>query len=215
MIPMFKPTAIAFGAFALCAGPATAGVTIFSAPPYPPNPPENVLLNTDEVGSVITGMTNQTHTTVVFTGHENLLTPPQGQAWIEASDGAFNYLDIALADLLLGFTSIEFNIDAMNSGPATIHFFDNHGNMYGGSYDLGGAGSNFFTALGTGGDFMTHATISSATPIQQVGQVRLGGIQALVSSAVPEPATWLTMILGFFGLGALMRRRRGDTSALA
>jgi hypothetical protein len=27
-------------------------------------------------------------------------------------------------------------------------------------------------------------------------------------AAVPEPATWLTMILGFGGIGAMMRRRR-------
>jgi hypothetical protein len=32
-----------------------------------------------------------------------------------------------------------------------------------------------------------------------------------LSSAVPEPATWMTMILGFFGLGAMLRRARNRT----
>jgi hypothetical protein len=203
---MFKPTAIALGALALCAGPAAADVVVFSAPPYPSNPDENVLLNTDTTGMVVTGLTNQTNSTVLFTGQENLLAPPQGQARIEAIDGAFNYLDIALASPLLGFTAIEFNIDAATSGQATIHFFDQLGNMFGTSYALGASGSNFFNALASNGQYITHATITSTVPLDSIGQVRLGGVTGL--SAVPEPATWVTMILGFFGLGALMRRRR-------
>ncbi|HXA40530.1 MAG TPA: PEPxxWA-CTERM sorting domain-containing protein, partial [Phenylobacterium sp.] len=33
--------------------------------------------------------------------------------------------------------------------------------------------------------------------------------------AVPEPASWATMILGFTGLGALLRRRRRTAMAAA
>lgn len=36
-----------------------------------------------------------------------------------------------------------------------------------------------------------------------------------VMSAVPEPATWLTMILGFGLIGGVMRRRRGHSARLA
>jgi hypothetical protein len=39
---------------------------------------------------------------------------------------------------------------------------------------------------------------------------RLGGVT--VNSAVPEPATWLMMILGFGAVGAAMRRRRANTA---
>lgn len=53
-------------------------------------------------------------------------------------------------------------------------------------------------------------------------QVGGGGIQidnvvlgAPVVSAVPEPATWAMMILGFGGVGAVLRNRRRETPVLA
>ncbi len=33
-------------------------------------------------------------------------------------------------------------------------------------------------------------------------------------AAVPEPATWAMMLMGFFGLGAVVRRQRRQTLAL-
>jgi hypothetical protein len=36
----------------------------------------------------------------------------------------------------------------------------------------------------------------------------LAGLAGPLAAAVPEPATWATMIVGFFGLGAALRRRR-------
>jgi len=46
----------------------------------------------------------------------------------------------------------------------------------------------------------------SGTPVLSEGQVSIPG--------VPEPATWAMMLIGFFGLGALLRRR-GRTPAIA
>ena len=45
------------------------------------------------------------------------------------------------------------------------------------------------------------------------GDLRSGDLRWSVEpigggDAVPEPATWLTMLLGFFGLGGLARRRK-------
>lgn len=45
-----------------------------------------------------------------------------------------------------------------------------------------------------------------------MGEVVFGGAAA---GAVPEPATWAMMILGFFGLGAVMRRRKPFAGAYA
>jgi hypothetical protein len=42
------------------------------------------------------------------------------------------------------------------------------------------------------------------------------GQGAIALGAVPEPASWAMMLLGFFGLGAMLRRaRRSTASALA
>ena len=35
----------------------------------------------------------------------------------------------------------------------------------------------------------------------------------LLPAGVPEPATWVSMLLGFFGMGAALRSRRGTTAA--
>lgn len=42
-----------------------------------------------------------------------------------------------------------------------------------------------------------------------LGEIAFGG-EAEASAAVPEPASWAMMILGFGGVGAIVRRRRAD-----
>ena len=42
-------------------------------------------------------------------------------------------------------------------------------------------------------------------------QVRLGGVSEL-AAAVPEPATWALMLLGFGFVGGAMRSRRKNTN---
>ena len=44
------------------------------------------------------------------------------------------------------------------------------------------------------------------------GPTRLGSV-AVSSGAVPEPATWTMMLIGFGGLGSLLRRRRALVAA--
>lgn len=46
-----------------------------------------------------------------------------------------------------------------------------------------------------------------------MGEVAFGGIEA-VAGAVPEPATWAMLILGFFGIGGLLRRRGATLQAI-
>ena len=40
----------------------------------------------------------------------------------------------------------------------------------------------------------------------------IGASAPLFSSAVPEPSTWAMMLIGFAGLGAVLRRRRALTA---
>ena len=81
------------GAFActLLAGTASADIIVFDEPPFPANPDENVLLTTDVAAVTVTGTTNQTNSTVIFTGNETLVAPPNGQARIEAVDGGVTF----------------------------------------------------------------------------------------------------------------------------
>ena len=58
-----------------------------------------------------------------------------------------------------------------------------------------------FTFVGTG-----HDSITLAATVPGNGGVFFDDIR--VSAAVPEPATWGLMIVGFGGAGALLRRRR-------
>ena len=62
------------------------------------------------------------------------------------------------------------------------------------SYDFGGAAVNTITFGSTGNSF------------------EFDNLAAGVAGAVPEPATWAMMLLGFGALGATLRRRRAAVS---
>ena len=95
-----------------------------------------------------------------------------------------------------------------------ITVLDGGGLVWGGAFDLGGSGSNFFTAVAINNQLITQFTIQALgnTVIEDVAQIRLGGV-----SAIPEPATWLMMILGFGMVGAGLRtmRRKEELVRLA
>ncbi|MBS0482590.1 MAG: PEP-CTERM sorting domain-containing protein [Proteobacteria bacterium] len=69
---------------------------------------------------------------------------------------------------------------------------------------LGNGVYDFFTGTACCVDTMTSPERVTITGITNQG----GGIG---TGTVPEPATWLTMILGFGLLGAFMRRRHSET----
>jgi hypothetical protein len=58
--------------------------------------------------------------------------------------------------------------------------------------------NQFFTFTGTGGDKLTGFSLSSTSNSFEITNI----------SAVPEPATWAMMILGFLGVGFLAYRRK-------
>jgi len=98
------------------------------------------------------------------------------------------------------------------------------------SFDLGGnaRGDGDKTTVVTLGDFSQSITLPSDSALQTYsykftttggnlsfadlagGNQNIGNILDNVSlSAVPEPATWAVMLVGFGGIGAAIRRRRG------
>jgi hypothetical protein len=203
----------AAGAFVLAvASPAAATIFIDAAPPFPTNPEETIQLNGGgSPAPQVQGVTNQSGALINFLGTENLTAPSQGQARIEAADGAFTFLDIRPDDPTVGFSALEFNLDALADGGVTFTLFDQNNTPFVFNETLDANGSNFFNFT-TADEMIIRAVISASVELGDLSQARVtlndveGGGPG--GGAVPEPATWAMMILGFFGAGAVLRNRR-------
>jgi hypothetical protein len=134
-----------------------------------------------------------------------------------------NFASAALANSPI-FTDFEVN-GAI--GPVGLDFC-----AFGGSNCNGGAGGGLNTGLITGGRITLNfnpavgaggITLSGFTDKYQSvsafngGSLRGteggGGNPTPFDNGVPEPATWVMMIAGFGGVGALLRRRRALVAA--
>ena len=219
---------IALAASALLLAAAPAGATIIiGTGPGALQPPENVLFtNNPANGTTITGVTNQTVTSISITGGETLVGNG-GQARVEAADGlvsttggAFGGLPASqlafdLTDPALAFTSTEFRI-FVGSGAATtatLTFLDSTGQTFSNTFDI--LPNGFFNALATNGETIDKFSFTTNGSFEDVRQVRVGGITTLPSALVPEPMSWALMIIGFGGVGAIARRRRDFASPAA
>lgn len=82
---------------------------------------------------------------------------------------------------------------------------------YGGAGDKGGEATSFFSFdAGTTGITSIDVTGRSGTQIP----FGLSNAALFSTGAVPEPATWGMMLLGFAGIGFAMRRSRRQSGAL-
>ena len=170
-----------------------------------PQPDEKVLLNTGLSGSVIFGTTNQTGLNVRFTGSETITAPANGQARIEAVDGAFTSLVI---DVPGGtFSSLILNPDASVNGTADFTATTTVGTTVFNNVALGGSGQNFFTfTTSSPAERFISVGVVADSPLvfTDVAQVRLGGAQ--VSTSVPDGGA--TVALLGLGLGLLAFAKR-------
>jgi hypothetical protein len=222
---------LAATAFAVAAVPASATITFGN---QTVSQGEEVLLGQGTTGTSVTGTTNQTATSITFTSGntaycsgcflQTLSEPSNGQARVETQDGSvLRDISITLTDLtnpLAGFGYIEFNIDeTANLGNAvlvTIFALDDQGNPFSESVSVGN-GSNFFSALASGGEVIRGISFNTGntTGFTDIRQVRV--TPSIAGTALPEPATWAMMLLGFGAIGVSIRRSRkkGLTSQLA
>jgi hypothetical protein len=70
-------------------------------------------------------------------------------------------------------------------------------------------GSNWLSGLGTNGDYFTSISFdTNGAGSNDLRQLRIGGIVTASTPAIPEPATWGMMLLGFGAIGAAMRRKK-------
>lgn len=174
-------------------------------------PSENVMYHDGDTGTTLSGITNQTHTTVVFTQPSNPVTlvANGGQATISAASGTFTSLKIALAG---GFYFNEFEADPVfTSGdlsfivgafdPTTQEFFQSF---------ISGNGNSFFGVQATGTTLISYIEIQGPDDaLQLVKQIRIGGvIAAEAPPPAPEPGTAALLAIGAIGFGGRLYRRR-------
>ena len=113
------------------------------------------------------------------------------------------------------FLTAEFNIDASRSGNVTIRALD-AANMLIQSFtvnifNVNAAGQNYFGFLAENTTPITSIEIVAGTAqIASIGQFRVGGV-AKSMGAIPEPTTWMLMLIGMAGVGFSMRRKEKQT----
>jgi hypothetical protein len=151
---------------------------------------------------------------VTFTSTQGNLSTNSGAATIFRPDGVLTNLTFSLA-AGFSFTAAEFNLLTGTSASfdITLH------TAGGPDVILSGVkltGSNVFdiVAPAGSGESYTGATFTTedGSGFDTFKQLRL----VLASTgAVPEPATWAMMLVGFGGIGMAMRRSRRRKPALA
>ena len=138
------------------------------------------------------------------------MVPGGGQARIEGADGSFDAITIALADPLLGFGKLQFNLDADDRRNRQLPRVDQFGNVFNFNLvDLGRTGQNFFTLYSLDNQVAVEffAPFHSSNPEHRAicEQVRLGPRISL--RQVAEPGSLALLGVGLLGLAGMTRRR--------
>lgn len=197
---------LAAGVALVSVSPASAAVTIcLGGGCAGGNPASNVLFSDNLTGTSINATLNNAPGIVNFSSLEALQTQANGQARIFAADGTLNNaFTISYVDGLI--SKLELNIDAKTAGKVSFAFAggDSNGLLLT-PYAIGANGSNFYNAFDGTFKSVTVSFLDGATA-SDVSQVRVTAIPA-----VPEPATWAMMLLGFGAVGASLRRRNRNT----
>ena len=144
----------------------------------------------------------------------------QGQFNDIFDHGAWTYtftpstdVTFTLASDVQGAGTFQFGLQGYNFG-----YDDNATNLASGNFLFDPGGSGVFATNFSGGISHTVTLYTNANvtvfpdrdrPGTEVGQFGFVITGAGDAAAVPEPATWALMVLGFGGLGAALRRRRG------
>jgi PEP-CTERM motif len=112
------------------------------------------------------------------------------------------YVQLDVSALFGLVSSVSFSTNSTTAGERWSIFGSNVAHSYGGVALLSGTNENTAT-LPSFGTYKYYDFVSTS---QSGGQNFL--ITGLTMTAVPEPATWAMMLIGFGGIGFQMRRKR-------
>jgi len=100
-----------------------------------------------------------------------------------------------------GFGNWDYIVNITSSSSTLQHL----------AFTVAGTGANAGATLTLDHNFVDNQNIFAAVDV--IGKNgNTGVIGATLAGGVPEPATWGMMLVGFGGLGAMMRRRRAMTA---
>jgi hypothetical protein len=171
---------------------------------------QNVLTPGAATGTTVSGFTNQTNSQVnvtSLTAAQLSVADANGQAVFTGAGGGAIGTGGFFISLPVGtFTAIAFNLDNVQgqTGSVAITTLEPNAQTTVVNYALGN-GSNFFAALAINGQSISRVTVGGGVAIQDMAQLRIGGVNA---STIPEPSTYALMATGLVGLVGFARRRR-------
>jgi len=107
-----------------------------------------------------------------------------------------------------------------NNDKYIFEFFDgatlvNTASILGSEGSVGWGVETFSRSLSNFAATSVRVSTSAGDGRASLGEFQLTGTAVPVSGAVPEPATWAMMLLGFIGLGGAVRRRRAAQPTFA
>jgi len=191
---------VAGAALLSSAGIASAAVIFETGADGPAN--KNVFWDLDDgLDDEVNGFINNTTIGVLAKSDgEAITTDDNGVVWVVPVDGGFVSLTFSLVGF--GFESFEVDLkDPVGGNPDWIVTFETDDGSTETFTDFNGG---FVSAYTDDGSLIQSVTFTTNADIEGVGQVRFGGIDGVI----PEPTSWALMILGFGGVGAMLRRQR-------
>jgi hypothetical protein len=169
--------------------------------------PDAVSFNTNETGPVvIPNFTFMGFSGIISNGSEGVFpnaTNGTQAAFLQGYSGNGSEIDWSLTGLTAGKT-YTLTFDTVSAGIVPAEGYTVSA--------TGGPSTAFTPGAAYTGETYTFIPLTSSDTIQFVGDVSQGNnasaIDNLVLATVPEPATWALMMVGFGGMGAVLRSAR-------
>ena len=189
---------LAFGVAVTATVPAAATVIDFNSPPAS--------------GSHSYTVSGVTFTTVTPTGTLQFETAPNGTTGFygNAESGVFPELRADFLSALTGNISVDLGDYGADADTLFLQLFDSSSTSLGFTSLLTLSSDYTMHTLTLGGSNISYALFGSRSPSVAGSSVFADNFtfSTQTEGAVPEPATWTMMLLGFGGVGIAMRRNR-------